>query len=234
MPPSTTTAAPMSLSQFESLPVYLALVSIVAQKCKTISSGESDLKLACDSLSDAVAKYRTVIEPLGSILPAANDLSNLDIPGLSFAQMSIIQPNLFKGIMQTFQRETGLYDTRLPGDSMHASYFSKESQQQRARWMEEGKYTADWGDLVRLAVVTLGQVRLARQESNQSGRQEKWLLIGSLLPQLLILSCISLQYMLLKKRELAARKRNNQINRDRQLLDQLMERRREAPIEMMS
>ena len=117
---------------------------------------------------------------------------------------------------------------------MHASYFSKESKQQRARWMEEGKYTADWGDLVRLAVVTLGQVRLARQESNQSGKQEKWLLIGSLLPQLLILSCISLQYMLLKKRELAARKRNNQINRDRQLLDQLMERRREAPIEMMS
>ena len=69
MPP-TTASPPMTLSQFESLPVYLALVSIVAQKCKTISSGETDLKLACDALSDAVAKYRTVIEPLGSILPA--------------------------------------------------------------------------------------------------------------------------------------------------------------------
>ena len=84
-----------------------------------------------------------------------------------------------------------------------------------------------------LSVVTLGQVRMARQEAMQGSKQAKWLLIVSLLPQILVLTCIILQYMLLKKRELAAKRRNQQIARDRQLLDQLMERRREAPLEMV-
>ena len=226
--PSTTLAPTVSITQFESLPVYLALVSIITIKCKKISAHETELKAACDSLSESVAKYRAMLEPLNSILPAVSDLSGLEVKGIDFARLSIVDPDTFQSILQTFQRETRIYDSTLPGDEIHAAYFSKENQEKRAGIIAKGGVTADWGELIELAIVTLGQVRMTRQESIQGGKQTKWLLVVSLLPQILVLTCIILQYMILKKRELAAKRRNHQIARDRQLLDQLMERRREG------
>ena len=231
--PSTTTAPSVTFTQYETLPVYLALVSIVALKCKTISSEETKLKAACNSLSASVAKYRAVLEPINSILPQKSDLSGLDVQNLEFTRLSLIDPDAYKILLQTLQREDGLYQAALPGDKIHASFFSKEGREKTAKLIASGRTTAEWGDLIKLSVVTLGQVRMARQEAMQGSKQAKWLLIVSLLPQILVLTCIILQYMLLKKRELAAKRRNQQIARDRQLLDQLMERRREAPLEMV-
>lgn len=230
--PSPTVPPTVTFTQYETLPLYLSLVSIVTLKCKTISSEEADLKTACDALTASVAKYRKVLEPINSILPGAADLSSLDVPNLDFARLSLIDPDVYKAHLQTLQRENRLYTSDLPGDQIHESLFSKEGQEGLAK-MITGKSTAAWEDLIKLSLAILGQVRMARQESMKGDKQAKWLLIVSLLPQILVLTCIILQYMLLKKRELAAKRRNQQIARDRQLLDQLMERRREPPIEMV-
>ena len=99
--PSTTAAPSVTFTQYETLPVYLALVSIVALKCKSISSEETKLKAACTSLSASVAKYRAVLEPINSILPQKSDLSGLDVQNLEFTRLSLIDPDAYKILLQT-------------------------------------------------------------------------------------------------------------------------------------
>jgi len=228
-------SSPVSITPIEVLPVYLSLVGIITLKCKSVPSSEADLTAACTALSSAIAKYRAMLAPLSSILPAAKDLAELEGKGFDISKYPIMDPEEYRGILRTLQREAKLYSSPLSGDEIHAAYFSKENIEKRDSLIASGKMKVSWGNIIESMIGALGQTRLIRQEMQNNDQGIKMLLIASLLPQILVLSCIIMQYMLLKKREMGAKRRNQQITRDRQLLAQLVERRREGgqPIELV-
>ena len=231
---TTTTATPVSISPIESLGVYLGLVSIITLKCKNISSSDLTNTEACNALTDAVTKYRAMLSPLNAILPSVPDLEGLDTTRLLQYGHPIMEPDRYKELLKTLQRESSLYKESLKGDEIYSSYFSSENRDRRDKIVDTGNISPNWGDMVELLMSIAGQERLTRQELNGAATQTKTLLIVSLFPQILVLTCIIMQYTLLKKRELAAKRRTQQIARDRRLLDQLMERRRgDQQIEMV-
>ena len=231
---ATTTAASVSISPIDSLGVYLGLVSIITLKCKNIPSSDTTNTEACNALTDAVTKYRAMLSPLNAILPSVPDLEGLDTAGLLQYGHPIMEPDRYRELLKTLQRESSLYKESLKGDEIYSSYFSAENRDRRDKIMDAGNISPNWGDMVELLMSIASQERLTRQELQGAATQTKNLLIVSLFPQILVLTCIVMQYTLLKKRELAAKRRTQQIARDRRLLDQLMERRRgDQQIEMV-
>ena len=233
MPSEAPAMSNVSVIPLENLSMYLTLVGLISLKCKSVPQSESQMKEACTSLTNAVAKYRTILAPYNTILPSVDDIANLNTEDLSLPKYPIINPQKYRSMLKTLQRETAVYPNVLTGDTVHSAYFSKEKKDAREVMTGSGKGAADWSDFFEVAFASLGQIRLMRQEQSKGGQATRTMLVAALLPQLLVLTCVIVQFVMLKKRQLAAKKRNQQIARDRQLLDQLMERRQNQPIELV-
>ena len=228
MTTSTTTATPVTgeLTPISLLPLYLSLVSVLNLKCKNVNSSEVDIKAACDAMTLSVRKYRSFLAPLGKILPTAADMIKID--GLEFdpPSFSVISPETYKKIVKRFHKIERLYPTSLRGDQIHGGFFNPEQKQIRE---EKGKgaegiiLTED--DFVDIVFTILEQTRLARIEAGSQHDQIKGYLIASLLPQALILLLVVAQYLLMRHRTRKAKKRNEKIAREQQLLGRLMEMR---------
>ena len=226
----TTTTAPAEMAPISLLPTYLMLVAVLKLKCKNVTdSDDADVYAACNALRLSVKKYRSFLAPLGKILPAASDL-RAGLQGIEWEDHGgpIIHPAAFGKILKVFNRVERLYPSKLPGDEIHNSFFNVEKQASRRKRLEEGNVDLSEAEFVEEQYATLTQIRLSRQESKHSFNQLYKLLIASLVPQILILALVVAQWLLLKRRARAARKRNEKLAREQQLLGRLMEMRVET------
>lgn len=226
----TTTTAPAEMAPISLLPTYLMLVAVLKLKCKNVTdSNDADVYDACNALKLSVKKYRSFLAPLGKILPAASDL-RAGLQGIEWEDHGgpIILPAAFEKILKVFNRVERLYPSKLPGDEIHNSFFNVEKQASRRKRLEEGNVDLSEAEFVEEQYATLTQIRLSRQESKHSFNQLYKLLIASLVPQILILALVVAQWLLLKRRARAARKRNEKLAREQQLLGRLMEMRVET------
>ena len=225
---STTTPSPtvVDFAPIEIIPQYLLLVSILHKRCKNIGGSDAKIVQACAALTLSTTKYREFINPLGSILPSLEEL--LAIKSLEFhkPRESLLKPKIFKAALKTFRKLGTIYGDGLAGDSVHGNFFNKDNQKNRVDKIEgrqELVFTEE--DYLLQQFTILEQVRLSRSEGDQQRYQLKFLIITALIPQDLMLCLVIAQYLLLKKRARAAKKRNERNAREQQFLGRLMDLR---------
>ena len=223
-----TSTSPVEMAPIEMLPTYLMLVTVLNLKCKTVKEDDdANLIAACAALTLSVQKYRSFLAPLGKLLPAASDLRS-GLSGVKWDDRDkpIISPEAFRKILKNFHKTETLYRVELPGDRIHDSFFSSEKLANRKEQLAtKSKLILTEEGFVEQQYALLTQARLSRQESGQSFGYLYQLMIASLIPQILILTLVLAQWLLLKRRARAARKRNEKIAREQQLLGRLMEMR---------
>ena len=217
-------ANPLSL-----LPLYLQLLALVKKNCVSVPDSETEKSSACKKIIDGTTLFKSILQPLDDLLPSTSQMSELK--DISWTHPSTNETTIAsKKLLRLISGTAALSKTPLQGDEEGDSFFSKERMSHinnlltKEELPELGNY-----DQFDLTVQTLVQIRLARIADQKFFYWSKLMLVVALFPQLIILTFITIQFVLLKRREHKMRRNTQRITRERSLMQSLLAEMRNAP-----
>ena len=224
-----TTAAPtpVALSGGDIIPMYFALLSLAHQKCQVIPKSAQDVVDGCEKVTEAAQKYRSFMNELSAILPNSSEISDAHSITWNIPTPEAMEVSELQGGIKVLIKALAKYQQVLSGDDIHSSFFSEENrnalEQFAAATNPEQKRSRFWAHV---SLATLTQTRLAREEMNLFEGHLYRLIIGSWIPQILILIFLAFQFALIKTRQRKVKKRAEREQRERLLLSRLISARR--------
>ena len=197
--------------------IYQCLITLLMQNSLHANTISLDHKSI-----DGTTLFKGILQPLDDLLPSTSQMSELK--DISWTHPSTNETTIAsKKLLGLISGTAALSKTPLQGDEEGDSFFSKERMSHinnllaKEELPELGNY-----DQFELTVQTLVQIRLARVADQNFFYWSKIMLVVALFPQLIILTFITIQFILLKRREHKMRRNTQRITRERTLMQSLL------------
>ena len=210
------------------IPFFLTLISLIQRHCLSVNSNQTDLVAACNGLGASVLEFRKFLAPFQSLLPTAADLTNYNsLPWQLKTESNDTQ--VAEYLSQMVIDSFGEKPTVLNGDQTHKLLFSKASLDNlKRKLLKKEVSTFDLSQIAELNMNSLIQIRWTRLEMQSLKWYAVLLLAAAIIPSWVLLSCVLFQFLSLKRQQIKARRRTEQMTRDRMLLERLTSRRHDA------
>ena len=216
----------MEITGLTILPLYLSLVAVTRKNCVGIPAKETEITKACKELGESLKEYRSYLVTLEDILPTVDQLAELQAAPWIFPDSTSITEES-RTLLETFVRTFASGTQALQGDEVRDSMFSADRMKYYKGIIDKKQIPElDNFHLAEFHISNLIQTRLSREEAKEAYRWIFTLLVGGLLPQILLLLFILMQFLALKRRERQAKRRMERSLKDRELLARLMTARR--------
>ena len=225
---SVASADALEVTPLSILPFFLTLISLIQRHCLSVNSNQTDLVAACNGLGASVLEFRKFLAPFQGILPTAADLTNYNsLPWQLRTESN--DTKVAEYLSQMFFDSFGEIPTVLNGDQTHKLLFSKASLDNlKRKLLKKEVSTFDLSQIAELNMNSLIQIRWTRLEMQSLKWHAVLLLAAAIIPSWALLSCVLFQFLSLKRQQVKARRRTEQMTRDRMLLERLTSRRHDA------
>lgn len=204
------------------IPLFLQLLALTKKNCVSVPEAETALTDACTKLLASVAQFKAYLAPVQGILPSTSQMSELEEISWNLPSTNDTT-KASKHLIQIFLETISMNEDSLPGDEVKGNIFSPERVAFMKKELQEKALPA-FGrfDLVEMQVAGMLQSRLSRQESANFFRWSKVMSGVILVPQIVLLLFISVQFVLLKIRERKLKKHTRKMTRERSMMRSLL------------
>ena len=225
---SVASADALEVTPLSILPFFLTLISLIQRHCLSVNSNQTDLVAACNGLGSSVLEFRKFLSPFQGILPTADDLTNYNsLPWQLRTEHN--DTKVAEYLSQMFLDSFGEKPTVLNGDQTHKLLFSKASLDNlKRKLLKKEVSTFNLNQIAELNMNSLIQIRWTWLEMQSLKWYAVLLLAAAIIPSWVLLSCVLFQFLSLKRQQIKARRRTEQMTRDRMLLERLTSRRHDA------
>ena len=211
------------------LPLYLQLVSMSKKNCQSVPASETALTKVCSDLVAGVTSFKDELETVKDILPTTAQMSELKDVAWTFPTTNETS-QASRQILKLFLDMRKTHPDRLAGDKLQGNIFSKERLDALQEDLDKPTLPELTNfDQIDLIMQILLQSRMTREEEAGFREWTKVMLVIVILPQLLVLLFIAIQFALLKRREHRIRRNTLRMSRERTMMQSLLAEMRGQP-----
>ena len=201
---------------------YIAIMSVIATKCVSVDSSQTDLHAACTSVKRSIVNLKKFVEPLNAILPNEGDLltlSTLEAP----KQGQDWQVEVREGASMLLGLEKD-HRHRFPEDEVLTSIFSPLRMAELKKVSLKGSNISSGMQAqhdLELGFNNLAQVRGLRFQMIEYFSTLKWVLAATLFPQLTLLLALSINFIINRRKQNKLRKQIKKAEENRVLMGRM-------------
>ena len=204
----------------EFVEVYTAVLAVISAKCSSVDASQTELHTACTKLKAGIINLKAFVAPLNDILPIESDLTNLET--LDISNYLVWQGEVRTGANMIAQLEKEILHN-FPEDNNQGSMFSPlKLEELKKLSLKTSKLKKDpFIYIMKLSFNNLAQIRGMRTQMQNYFSTLRWVLIISLLPQMILMLFLCINYALNKRKQRKLRKRIKKAQEARELVGRM-------------
>ena len=200
--------------------VYTAVLAVISAKCSSVDASQTELHSACTKLKTGIINLKAFVTPLNDILPVESDLTNLKT--LDISKYLVWQDEVRTGAKMITQLEKEILHN-FPEDNNQGSMFSPlKLEELKKLSLKTSQLKKDpFIYMMELSFNNLAQIRGMRTQMQDYFSTLKWVLVTSLLPQMILMLFLCVNFALNKRKQRKLRKRIKKAQEARELVGRM-------------